>query len=64
MEVKGRNFQTGLPQVILINEKDMAEAIQKPLKLILKIFMPHHNDSFASAISKNFHIALVKTMIV
>ena len=36
MEVKGRNFQTGLPQVIQINEKDMAEAIQKPLKLILE----------------------------
>jgi rod shape-determining protein MreB len=36
MEVKGRNFQTGLPQVIEITEKDMAEAIQKPLKLILE----------------------------
>ena len=29
MEVKGRNFQTGLPQVLQITEKDMAEAIQK-----------------------------------
>lgn len=36
MEVKGRNFQTGLPQVIQITERDMAEAIQKPLKLILE----------------------------
>lgn len=36
MEVKGRNFQTGLPQVIQITEEDMAEAIQKPLKLILE----------------------------
>lgn len=36
MEVKGRNFQTGLPQVIQISEKDMAEAIQKPLKFILE----------------------------
>lgn len=36
MEVKGRNFQTGLPQVLQITEKDMAEAIQKPLKLILE----------------------------
>lgn len=36
MEVKGRNFQTGLPQVIQITEKDMAEAIQKPLKFILE----------------------------
>ncbi len=36
MEVKGRNFQTGLPQVMMITEKDMGEAIQKPLKLILE----------------------------
>ena len=36
MEVKGRNFQTGLPQVIQITEHDMAEAIQKPLKFILE----------------------------
>lgn len=36
MEVKGRNFQTGLPQVIQITEKDMAEAIHKPLKFILE----------------------------
>lgn len=36
MEVKGRDFQTGLPRVLKITEKDMAEAIQKPLKLILE----------------------------
>jgi len=36
MEVKGRDFQTGLPKVIVISEADMAEAIQKPLKLILE----------------------------
>ena len=36
MEVKGRDFQTGLPKVIEISEADMAEAIQKPLKLILE----------------------------
>lgn len=36
MEVKGRDFQTGLPKVIQISEADMSEAIQKPLKLILE----------------------------
>ncbi|MFH0773785.1 MAG: rod shape-determining protein [bacterium] len=36
MEVKGRDFQTGLPKVIPISEVDMSEAIQKPLKLILE----------------------------
>jgi len=36
MEVKGRDFQTGLPKVLEISEEDMAEAIQKPLKLILE----------------------------
>jgi len=36
MEVKGRDFQTGLPRVLEISEADMSEAIQKPLKLILE----------------------------
>lgn len=36
MEVKGRDFQTGLPRVLQLTEKDIAEAIQKPLRLILE----------------------------
>lgn len=34
-EVKGRDFQTGLPKIIEITEKDISESLQKPLKQIL-----------------------------
>lgn len=33
-EVKGRDFQTGLPKILQIGEKTLNEAIQKPLKQI------------------------------
>lgn len=36
MEVKGRDFQTGLPKIFDIGENSINEAIQKPLKLILE----------------------------
>lgn len=36
MEVKGRDFQTGLPRVMEISDKEIADALQKPLKLILE----------------------------
>jgi rod shape-determining protein MreB len=36
LEVKGRDFQTGLPKIIDALEKDISEAIQKPLKGILQ----------------------------
>lgn len=36
IEVKGRDFQTGLPKIIEVGEKSINEAIQKPLKLILE----------------------------
>ena len=36
IEVKGRDFQTGLPQVIEVDETSMNEALQKPLKSILE----------------------------
>jgi len=36
MEVKGRDFQTGLPKIMEIGEKSINEAIQKPLKQILE----------------------------
>src|SRR3989339_907115 len=35
MEVKGRDFQTGLPKIYEIGEKDVNIAITKPLKAIL-----------------------------
>ena len=35
-EVKGRAFQTGLPKIIEITEKDISESLQKPLKQILE----------------------------
>lgn len=35
-EVKGRDFQTGLPKILEIGEKEINEAIQKPLKGILE----------------------------
>lgn len=36
MEVKGRDFQTGLPKVLEIGEKSINEALQRPLKQILE----------------------------
>ncbi len=35
-EVKGRDFQTGLPKFVEVSELSISEAIQKPLKLILQ----------------------------
>lgn len=36
MEVKGRDFQSGLPRIIEVTEKDINQAIQKPLKSIIE----------------------------
>ncbi len=36
MEVKGRDFQTGLPKIFEVGETSINEAIQKPLKQILE----------------------------
>lgn len=36
MEVKGRDFQTGLPKIFEVGELSINEAIQKPLKQILE----------------------------
>ena len=36
MEVKGRDFQTGLPKIFEVVEKSINEALQKPLKQILE----------------------------
>ncbi len=36
MEVKGRDFQSGLPKVLLLGEKTINLALQKPLKHILE----------------------------
>lgn len=36
MEIKGRDFQTGLPKIIEVGEKSINEGIQKPLKQILE----------------------------
>lgn len=36
IEVKGRDFQTGLPRIVEIGETNISEALQKPLKLILE----------------------------
>lgn len=36
IEVKGRDFQTGLPKIVEIGEKSINEGIQKPLKQILE----------------------------
>ena len=36
MEVKGRDFQTGLPKILQIGEESISEALQKPLKQILE----------------------------
>ena len=35
MEVKGRDYQTGLPKIFSVGEKSVSEALQKPLKQIL-----------------------------
>jgi len=36
IEVKGRDFQTGLPKIFEVDEKTVNEAISKPLKAILE----------------------------
>ncbi|MFA5137050.1 MAG: rod shape-determining protein [Patescibacteria group bacterium] len=36
LEVKGRDFQTGLPHILQIEEKEISEMLQKPLKAILE----------------------------
>lgn len=36
MEVKGRNFQTGMPMILEVGEDEINEALQKPLKQILE----------------------------
>lgn len=36
MEVKGRDFQTGLPKIIDLGERSVNEGIQKPLRQILE----------------------------
>ncbi len=36
MEVKGRDFQSGLPRIINLGEKSINKALQKPLKQILE----------------------------
>lgn len=36
MEVKGRDFQTGLPKILEIGERSISEALQRPMKLILE----------------------------
>jgi rod shape-determining protein MreB len=36
MEVKGRDYQSGLPRIMELGEKSINEAIQKPLKQILE----------------------------
>ncbi len=36
MEVKGRDFQSGLPKILEIKEQSINEALQKPLKQVLE----------------------------
>lgn len=36
IEVKGRDFQSGLPRIIEVSELAISEAMQKPLKMILE----------------------------
>ncbi len=36
IEVKGRDFQSGLPKIIQVTEHAVSEALQKPLKVILE----------------------------
>ncbi|KXK11238.1 MAG: Rod shape-determining protein MreB [Microgenomates bacterium OLB23] len=35
IEVKGRDFQTGLPKIVKVSERAVSESLQKPLKVIL-----------------------------
>lgn len=36
MEIKGRDFQTGLPRVLQLSDAEISDALQKPLKQILE----------------------------
>lgn len=36
IEIKGRDFQSGLPKVVGVSQKFISESIQKPLKIILE----------------------------
>ncbi len=36
IEVKGRDFQTGLPKIVKVSEQAVSESLQKPLKTILE----------------------------
>lgn len=36
MEIKGRDYQSGLPKILVVGEKSINEALQKPLKQILE----------------------------
>jgi len=36
MEVKGRDFQTGMPRILELGERSINEALQKPLKTMLE----------------------------
>lgn len=36
MEVKGRDFQSGMPKILEVSEVEINEALQKPLKLIME----------------------------
>ncbi len=36
LEVKGRDFQNGLPKIFVLGEKSVSEALQKPLKIIIE----------------------------
>ncbi|PIY71827.1 rod shape-determining protein [Candidatus Roizmanbacteria bacterium CG_4_10_14_0_8_um_filter_33_9] len=36
MEIKGRDYQTGLPKIMMLGEEIINESFQKPLKLILE----------------------------
>jgi rod shape-determining protein MreB and related proteins len=36
MEVKGRDFQTGLPKIVQVSEHAVSESLQRPLKTILE----------------------------
>lgn len=36
MEIKGRDFQSGLPKILEVGEKSINEALQKPLKQVIE----------------------------
>ena len=36
IEVKGRDFQSGLPKIVRVTEQEVSESLQKPLKTILE----------------------------